>query len=64
MPPLLQGWGRICFSLYRLERERERERERWEGERWTSMVYGPCLHKSMQCMYVCMYVCIGEAVKG
>jgi len=62
MPPLLQGWGRICFSLYRLERERERER--WERKKWTSMVHGPCLHKSMQCMYVCMYVCIGEAVKG
>jgi hypothetical protein len=50
----------LLFSI----QTRERERERWERKKWTSMVYGPCLHKSMQCMYVCMYVCIGEAVKG
>jgi hypothetical protein len=43
----------LLFSI----QTRERERERWERKKWTSMVHGPCLHKSMQCN-VCMYVCM------
>ena len=61
MPPLLQGWGRICFSLYRLERERERDGKERNGLQWFMVLV--CINQC-NAMYVCMYVCIGEAVKG